>query len=289
MNLILGGGLAGLLLASKLEDSILVEAQNKIGGILAYEEIEGYDIPLYPPLLKSECNLFQGLEHRQVSLSVSSRKEDYLTEKLGVSGLPDWLTFKGSKVYFIQNMKQVLEQLYKKAKVRLSTTFNFKGDKTFILNNGQVIRASEVYVTVPPYLLGLKKGRSIGFVEAILTTNKTKRDSNVIIDGDKGVLYSHVIIADWLSDFFDVYYILVPFIAQIPSWDRIYGDLKRRGVLKKEEIRSFRYRVIRDAVLEDSNKEDFSDSSLEKLHFCGRLGKWKNLNICETIDDVLHC
>ena len=285
MNLVLGGGLAGLLLASKIKNSILIEVQNRIGGIFAYEEIGGNQIPLYPPLVDEKCENFPDFKYNEIVLNVDLQKERYLSEKLGVSDIPSWLLFTKNRIYYISNMYQILDELYKKTKVRLATTFTYRGDKRFILSNGQVLKPDEVYVTVPPYLFGLKGGKSTGFAEAILLVNKARRSSTVIIDGDKGVSFSHVIIADWISESFDVIYVLAPFTSQVPSWDRVFGDLKRKGIVRKEDIISFRYRIIKDALLERAEEIELGGD----FHFCGRLGKWKNFNICETIDDVLHC
>ncbi|MFP3170242.1 MAG: NAD(P)/FAD-dependent oxidoreductase, partial [Sulfolobaceae archaeon] len=76
---------------------------------------------------------------------------------------------------------------------------------------------------------------------------------------------------------------------KIPSWDRVYGDLKRKNILKKEDIISFRYRVIKDAILEHDHDNKLKEETEEGIHFCGRLGKWRNFTICETINDILHC
>ncbi|MFP3232361.1 MAG: NAD(P)/FAD-dependent oxidoreductase [Sulfolobaceae archaeon] len=289
MNLILGGGIAGLLLASSKKDSMVIESQNKVGGIFSYEDIGEFSIPLYPPLTARKCGLFNQFSYKEVELNVISRKENYLLEKLGVSNLPEWLVF-NEKMYYIDNLRLVLDSLSKTTRVRLSTTFTYKGGKRIILSNGIVIKADEIYVTVPSYLLNIKKGRSIGFLEAVFLINKSdKTENTVIVDGDKGVTFSHVVLASWVNNSYDIVYVLVPFSMKIPSWDRVYGDLKRKNILKKEDIISFRYRVIKDAILEREHDDKLKEETEEGIHFCGRLGKWRNFTICETINDILHC
>ena len=173
--------------------------------------------------------------------------------------------------------------MQKKVRIRFSSSFFIKNNK-IVLASGEIIRPEKIYSTISRKEFG-DNVKSISLIEGVFVVNKKKTDWDVIIVGDKGYSFSHVLKIDFISDEFDFIYVLVPF-TKIPSWDKIYSDLKRKRVLEKSEIIAFRHRIISDGILIENEK---LDTSRGNIVFCGRLGKWRNFNLCQTIDDSLQC
>ncbi|AAY80120.1 NAD(P)-binding protein [Sulfolobus acidocaldarius] len=284
MEVILGAGISGLLISSRKRDSIVLENQHRIGGVFSYDEISGFNIPLHPPLVKEKCftNL---LDFAQIETNVIYEKENYLSAKLTIDKIPDWL-LPDNKMYYIKNLSEIIQNLSLKARIRLIGSYFIRNDK-LVLNTGEIILWDRIYSTIPRRIFDNSKiFRSISIAEAIFTTKK-RQGSQIVVNGDKGVSFSHVFSIDWLNPSFDVLYVLVPFLNIVPSWDKVYSDLKRKRILLRDEIISFRYRIIKDGILiDEDNKIGEKD---DNIIFCGRLGKWKNFNLCQTIDDSLNC
>ena len=283
MNVVLGGGISGLLIASHIPGSLVIESQNKVGGVFAFEEILGYKVPLYPPILSNQCHsdLFS---FKDLDFNVVYEKEEYLREKLGVDKIPDWLIFKDSnKYYYVNNLYDIFDSLQKRVRIKFSSSFFIKNDK-IVLASGEIIRPEIIYSTISRKMLG-DNVKSISLVEGVFVVNKKKTNWDVIIIGDKGFSFSHVLKIGFISDEFDFIYVLAPF-TKIPSWDKIYSDLKRKRVLEKSEIIAFRHRIISDGILIENEK---LETSRGNIVFCGRLGKWRNFNLCQTVYDSLQC
>lgn len=78
---------------------------------------------------------------------------------------------------------------------------------------------------------------------------------------------------------------IIPFSGSLPIWDKIFSDLKREKILTKDEIIGLRSRIVRDAILIGDEENNLP----ERFKLCGRLGKWKNLTLCETVQDIHNC
>lgn len=283
MDVILGGGLAGLLISNKIQNSVVIENQPRLGGIFTFEEIMNRKIIYHPPLLSSQCEYFNLSE---VKFSIYTKKENFLGKKLGIEEIPKWLDFK-ERMYYVTNLVDKILELSKKVKVKRGSIFRIK-DNRIILNNGDVLTFDNLYVTISrnfiSNLLGKKeKLNSISMLELIVLTSKRNFGWDIYINGDQGVSFSHII--DWNNEELDILYILVPFRGNPPTWDKIYSDLKRERILTKDDILAYRSRIIKDAILFGETDEKYPDN----IKFCGRLGKWKNFTLCETILDIQNC
>ena len=284
MKIILGGGIAGLIIANNKKDSIVIEQQPKLGGIFAYDELLDLKIPFHPPLLDSHFDYF---ELKKINLRIFSKKEKFILNKLKVQEIPKWLFF-NEQMYYAINLPEKIKYLSKNVRVLHSNVKRIVKDK-IITNNG-VLNAEEIYSTISrkyiDELFGKRSElRSVSFVELIAIVSKRERSWDIYINGDEGVAFSHIINAYWISDQYDVLYVLVPFMSSPPVWDKIYSDLKRERIITKDEIVGFRSRIIRDGILIGEENDDY----IGNIKMCGRLGKWKNFTLIETILDSLKC
>ena len=284
MKIVLGGGIAGLIIANNKKDSIIIEQQPRLGGIFAFDKILDLKIPFHPPLLDSQFDYF---ELKKINLRIFSKKEKFILNKLKVQEMPKWLSFK-EQMYYATDLLEKIEYLSKNVRILHSTVKKIIKDK-IITNNG-ILKADEIYSTISrkyiQELFGLKSElKSISFVELIAVVPKRERPWDIYINGDNGVSFSHIINAYWISEQYDVLYVLVPFATSPPIWDKIYSDLKREQILTMDEIIGFRSRIIKDGILIGEEDEEY----IEDIKMCGRLGKWKNFTLIETILDSLRC
>ena len=284
MKVILGGGISGLIIANNKKDSIIIEQQPKLGGIFSYEELLGLRVPFHPPLLDSPFDYF---ESKKINLRIFSKKEKFIMNKLKVQELPKWLSF-SEQMYYVTNLLEKVEQLSKNVKVVHSNIKKIIKDK--IITNSGILKAEEIYSTISRKyiyeLFGRKNElKSVSFVELLVVVPKRERQWDVYINGDDRVSFSHVINAYWISEEYDILYVLIPFVSSPPIWDKIYSDLKREQIVAKDEIVGFRSRIIKDGIL--IGEED--DEYIENIKMCGRLGKWKNFTLAETVLDSLKC
>ncbi|QIW23035.1 NAD(P)/FAD-dependent oxidoreductase [Sulfolobus sp. S-194] len=286
MKIVLGGGLSGLFLASNKKDSLIIENQPKLGGVFTYEEILNVNIPFHPPLVNYSCEYFQTTE---IKLRIYMKKENYILRKIYTHELPRWLVF-NDKMLYVTNLIELIDNLSKKVKV-LHTNIKKITQNNKIITTNNILSGDKIFVTISRKyiadLLGIKndKLRSISMLELIVIVPKKDRGWDVYINGDNGISYSHIINAYWISNDYDILYVLIPFTSSPPIWDKVFSDLKRENIFLKDEILAFRSRIIRDAILigEDDNIYP------ENIKFCGRLGKWKNFTLCEAILDSLNC
>jgi len=284
VKIVLGGGIAGLIIANNKKDSIIIEQQPKLGGIFAYDEILDLKVPFHPPLLDSQFDYF---ELKKINLRIFSKKEKFILNKLKVQEIPKWLSFK-DQMYYVTNLPEKIEYLSKNVRILHSTIKKIIKDK-IITSNG-ILKTDEFYSTISrkyiKELFGRKSElKSISFVELIAIVPKRERPWDIYINGDNGVSFSHVINAYWISEQYDVLYVLVPFTTSPPIWDKIYSDLKREQILTMDELVGFRSRIIKDGILIEEEDEEY----IENIKMCGRLGKWKNFTLIETILDSLKC
>jgi len=281
---ILGAGIAGLIIANSKKESIVIEQQPKLGGIFVYDELLGLKIPFHPPLLNSYFDYF---ELKEVNFRIFSKKEKFILNKLKAQEIPKWLSF-NERMYYITNLIEKIEYLSKNIRVIHSNIKKIIKDK-IITNNG-VINADEIYSTISRKytneLFGKRSElKSVSFVELIAIVPKRERQWDIYINGDDGLSFSHIINAYWISEQYDVFYVLIPFVASPPVWDKIYSDLKREQVITKDEIIGFRSRIIRDGILIGEENDEY----IGNIKMCGRLGKWKNFTLAEVVLDSLKC
>jgi len=281
---ILGAGIAGLIIANNKKESIVIEQQPKLGGIFVYDELLGLKIPFHPPLLNSYFDYF---ELKEVNFRILSKKEKFILNKLKALEIPRWLSF-NERMYYITNLIEKIEYLSKNTRVIHSNIKKIIKDK-IITNNG-VINADEIYSTISRKYINELFGKrselkSVSFVELIAIVPKRERQWDIYINGDDGLSFSHIINAYWISEQYDVFYVLIPFVASPPVWDKIYSDLKREQIITKDEIIGFRSRIIRDGILIGEENDEY----VGNIKMCGRLGKWKNFTLAEVVLDSLKC
>lgn len=284
MRVVLGGGVSGLLVANKKGDSIVIEDQPRLGGVFSFDEVLGLKIPFHPPLITSLSDYF---DLKLVNLRIFSKKENYLLSKLKVPELPKWLVF-NEKMYFVTNLSEKIGYLSKSVKVIHSSVKKIIGNR--VITNKGIITADEIYSTISrkfiEEMLGIRSGlKSVSMLELVSITQKKEREWDIYINGDNGVVFSHVLNAYWLDENYDVIYVIVPFLGAPPIWDKVYSDLKRERVLTKDEVIGFRSRIIKDAILIESEELE----SISNIRLCGRLGKWKNFTLIEAVLDSLNC
>jgi len=284
VKVILGAGIAGLIVANNKKESIVIEQQPKLGGIFVYDELLGLKIPFHPPLLNSYFDYF---ELKEVNLRIFAKKEKFILNKLKVQEIPKWLSF-NEQMYYITNLSEKIEYLGKNIRVIHSNIKKIVKDK--IITNNSVVNAEEIYSTISRKYINELFGKrselkSVSFVELIAIVPKRERQWDIYINGDDGVSFSHIINAYWISEQYDVLYVLIPFVTSPPVWDKIYSDLKREQILTMDELVGFRSRIIKDGILIEKEDEEY----IENIKMCGRLGKWKNFTLIETILDSLKC
>ncbi|WP_054837716.1 hypothetical protein [Sulfuracidifex metallicus] len=80
-NIVIGGGLSGLLI-SALTNSPIIEEQPSIGGILSFSQLDGMKIPFILPLVKSQEVLSgYGAKIEKISFDLDIIKERYLLKR----------------------------------------------------------------------------------------------------------------------------------------------------------------------------------------------------------------
>lgn len=288
MNIILGGGISGLLLASlNKEESLILELQHEVGGLFATEEISGTNISIIPPIV-SNPNFMEGLKYHEYNPRIISEKSKYLEDKIckECETFPLWLDFTGKK-FWIDNFSEIISNLSKGVKIINEYPIIIK-DKKIITNKGRSVIFDKIYNTISRKELFKLVGyndpnlKSVSAFITILIT-KGEKEWDVYINGDTGIVFSHIIRKNIESDIF-VNYIYSFFTSRLPDIKKVFSDLKRTHIFSRDEILAYRSHVIKDAILYGTPSIE-----LDFIKNCGRLGLWKNISLEEAVDLVRKC
>ncbi|AWR97363.1 hypothetical protein DFR86_07245 [Acidianus sulfidivorans JP7] len=281
MDIVLGGGISGLILA-KRTNSMVLELQPVIGGLFANDNIIDFDLPLVPPIVDN-IEFFKQLydvKYTTFIPNILAEKEQYLKDKIcsECDKLPQWLEFK--KGFWIYNIHEYINNISKDIHVLHEYPISILKNK-IITNKGKVINFDRIISTIPrtylDKLLGIKENiSSKSLFLAIIITENTQNDWNVYINGHSGVNISFVIRKEIKNNIY-VNYVYAFFSGKLPDNKKIFSELKRLKIIPLDSILAFRTHVIRDAILYGETKDNGIIS-------CGRLGLWKNLTLEESID-----
>ncbi|MEM0263003.1 MAG: hypothetical protein QXQ01_01390 [Saccharolobus sp.] len=296
MRVIIGSGLAGLLLNHKISADLILEEQPTIGGIYSSDKIFEIELPYVCPILAKPLTNFD-FKYKEYDLSVYHRKIEYLKEKICpyCEALPYWITFDNiKKLYIISNITQFVSELSKNSKI--IKEYPIKIDKNMIITNkGNILKYQILYNTGSLKrlykLLGISND-SLGFVSAIslllIGKSKNKKDEwNVYLSGDRADSFSTIIkLNNFIADF-TIYYVysFTDLNKSKIDIDRILLDLKRRRIVDINDIIAYRAKFISEAILFGSSMKEIQNNIIN----CGRLGDWRNYSIEETIEKVQNC
>ncbi|QXJ27255.1 hypothetical protein [Saccharolobus shibatae] len=297
MIIIIGAGIAGLLLSKRVNADLILEEQPVIGGVFASDNVFGVDLPYVLPIINDPMKLTNiGLNYMEYDLKILYRKYDYFKDKICkfCDKLPTWLNFDlMRKLYVIRNITDFIATLSKN--VRIIKEYPIRiDDKKIITNKGNVYKYTKIYNTGSlkkmSKLLGLDnsnlKHKSV-LTLMILTRKEYERDWNVHLSGDTADSFSVIIRLDNIIKDLDLYYVysFIDTNQKNIDIDRIILDLKRRQIISLDEIVAFRSKLISEALLFG----EINDKMPPNVINCGRLGEWKNYDIIETISRIQNC
>ncbi|ADX83282.1 hypothetical protein [Saccharolobus islandicus] len=297
MIIIIGAGIAGLLLSKRVNADLILEEQPVIGGVFASDNVFGVDLPYVLPIINNPMKLTNiGLSYIEYDLKILYRKYDYFKDKICkfCDKLPTWLNFDlMRKLYVVRNIPDFIATLSKN--VRIVKEYPIRiDDKKIITNKGNVYKYTKTYNTGSlkkmSKLLGLDnsnlKHKSV-LTLMILARKEYERDWNVHLSGDTADSFSVIIRLDNIIKDLDLYYVysFIDTNQKNIDIDRIILDLKRRQIISLNEIVAFRSKLISEALLFG----EINDKMLPNVINCGRLGEWKNYDIIETISRIQNC
>ncbi|MCI2414273.1 MAG: hypothetical protein MPF33_03310 [Candidatus Aramenus sp.] len=290
MDIVIGGGLSGLILARD-KGALILERQPYLGG-LVHIAFQQFHTPTIPILVR-EKEVFERVlkspSFEEFVPQVVVEKEEHLKEKVcdECTELPSWLNFEG-KLYLVRDVTSELT-----ANVRVLYAYPTAVDvnkRKVITNKGSVIKYDTLYVTGSRIemdkMLGVKEPLSyVSLYELILLLPHRETEWNVYVNGNSGVSFSHVIKVG--HEDFDVYYVYAFFKRnqRYPDSYRVFGDLKRLRIATKDQVLGYRTLVVKEAILFGAPAQ----MDIEGVKFCGRLGLWSNLSVEETIEQARKC
>lgn len=284
MNVIIGGGIAGLILSKRVPNSVILEMQPVVGGLYSSDEIAGYEISILPPIVRNVEFLKKMFDaHYEIFRpEVIYEKEQFLKDKIckECEALPPWLDF-SSQLFWINNIKDFIMKLHKGSRIVYEYPANIYHNK-ILTNKGKLIQfeklintGSRAYINK---LLGIKEnlGSKSLFLTILITSSNSDKNWNVYINGHSGFTISHIIRKELEKNVY-VNYIYAFFSEKLLDVKKIFSELKRLRLLSNESIIGFRTHVIKEAIL-------FGEPIDNGLINSGRLGLWRNLTLEETID-----
>ncbi|BDC19362.1 hypothetical protein HS5_22520 [Acidianus sp. HS-5] len=269
------------------QDYLILELQHEVGGLFATEEISGINVHIIPPIVNNP-NFLEGLKYHEYRPRIRSEKVKYLKEKICsfCDKLPSWLEFNG-KMFWIENLGEIISTLSKGKKIINEYPTIIK-DKKLITNKGRSVIFDEIHSTISRRnlmkILGFDEPnlKSISAFITILIT-KGEKDWDLYINGDSGILFSHIIRESVENDIY-INYIYSFFTSKLPDIKKVFSDLKRTRLLSREEILAYRSHVIKDAILCGT-----PSVNVDYVKNCGRLGLWKNISLEEAVNLAHTC
>jgi hypothetical protein len=291
MILVIGGGISGLSIASKY-NAVVLEEQPAPGGIYSIESISGLEVISAPPFSTKVCNINE-LVYEEKDLIIVGKKINYIKKKIceKCDNLPNYL-IPNNKIIILKNLKEYLRKLQKNIKIINSYPIKIK-QNYIITNRGQIIKFNKLINTgsirTLMRLLNIKS-RNLGYVSAfviiILTRKNNKIDWDLYLNGDSSVSFSHIFKLE--NENYNLFYTYSFFDGSKTNIDvkRIFNDLNREGIINNELIIGYRARFIKEALLYSGANVPYS---LNNIKNCGRLGRWRNISICEALMEVQNC
>jgi hypothetical protein len=281
-NIVIGGGLSGLLI-SALTNSPIIEEQPSIGGILSFSQLDGTKIPFILPLVKSQEVLSRyGAKIEKISFDLDIIKERYLLKKVCplCEDLPIWLNFQGD-LYLIKNINDIISNLGKNVQVikdhaEVVDPYTIKSRR-----HGMIKIENKIFYTAPATcysnVINRDELKFRSSIISVFVVRKIQENNRIIIDGGSSTSFSHVI---YLNDFPErgissmFVYAFFDMSSKQIELRNIISDLKRQKILNPNQVLSIRSKVIKEAILIGEPLVKLADVMME-----GRLGKWKNFSI----------
>jgi hypothetical protein len=281
-NIVIGGGLSGLLI-SALTNSPIIEEQPSIGGILSFSQLDGTKIPFILPLVKSQEVLSRyGAKIEKISFDLDIIKERYLLKKVCplCEDLPIWLNFQGD-LYLIKNINDIISNLGKNVQVikdhaEVVDPYTIKSRR-----HGMIKIENKIFYTAPATcysnVINRDELKFRSSIISVFVVRKIQENNRIIIDGGSSTSFSHVI---YLNDFPErgissmFVYAFFDMSSKQIELRNIISDLKRQKILNPDQVLSIRSKVIKEAILIGEPLVKLADVMME-----GRLGKWKNFSI----------
>ncbi|MUN28721.1 hypothetical protein [Sulfuracidifex metallicus] len=281
-NIVIGGGLSGLLI-SALTNSPIIEEQPSIGGILSFSQLDGMKIPFILPLVKSQEVLSgYGAKIEKISFDLDIIKERYLLKKVCplCEDLPIWLNFQGD-LYLIKNINDIISNLGKNVQVikdhaEVVDPYTIKSRR-----HGMIKIENKIFYTAPATcysnVINRDELKFRSSIISVFVVRKIQENNRIIIDGGSSTSFSHVI---YLNDFPErgissmFVYAFFDMSSKQIELRNIISDLKRQKILNPDQVLSIRSKVIKEAILIGEPLVKLADVTME-----GRLGRWKNFSI----------
>lgn len=286
MNVIIGSGITGLILAKRIPNSVVLELQPLSGGLYATDIIAGYELPLVPPLVR-DVSIFKDLfdiSYEVFRPNIVYEKEQYLKDKIckECDDIPPWLDF-SSDLFWINNINALVSKLSREIKIIHEYPTNIR-DKKILTNKGRVIdfeniinTGSRLYINK---LLGINEniGSKSLFLTILITSGQSRDSWNIYVNGHSGVSISHIIRKELEANIY-VNYIYGFFAEKLLDIKKIFNELKRLKIFINQNIIGFRSHVLKESIL-------FGETGANGILGCGRLGLWKNFTLEEAIDSA---
>ncbi|MCY0849273.1 hypothetical protein [Sulfuracidifex metallicus] len=281
-NIVIGGGLSGLLISAST-NSPIIEEQPSIGGILSFSQLDGTNIPFILPLVKSREVLSRyGAKIEKISFDLDIIKERYLLKKVCplCEDLPIWLNFQGD-LYLIKNINDIISNLGKNVQVikdhaEVVDPYTIKSRR-----HGMIKIENKIFYTAPATsysnVINRDELKFRSSIISVFVVRKIQENNRIIIDGGSSTSFSHVI---YLNDFPErgissmFVYAFFDMSSKQIELRNIISDLKRQKILNPDQVLFFRSKVIKEAILIGEPLVKLADVTME-----GRLGKWKNFSI----------
>ncbi|QKR00039.1 NAD(P)/FAD-dependent oxidoreductase [Metallosphaera tengchongensis] len=290
MDVIIGAGISGLVAATTRE-SVVLEEQHEVGGVYLVDEVSNIKIPGLPPFVEREkeiLEIFPSAVIDELSLIVETVDDIHLKEKVcqRCLSLPSWL--RPRKVLMIRNMSELFNSLKSKVKIIRGYPVKISGNVLFsnraplefktLVNTGSRQRLDRI--------IGINENLdSIGCLIVTFTADKGLHSWDVLEYGKSSTIFSHIFRLN-LSDELDVYYVYSFYNKnKLPDVERVMQDLKRAGVVVRQNIYSMRAKYIQECILMGEKRKERP----QYVRDCGRLGLWENLSLSDAIGSALEC
>ncbi len=274
MNVVVGGGIAGLTVAKRVKAK-LIEEKSELGGTHSSVGLGLAKVPGSPIFTDEVCGDFRFAEFRP---NVIYEKEQYLDERVCKGFCPTW--------FVLNRIKYVVLPEFTYYDWVRSRVKKVVGNK-IVTSSGTTLEFENLYVAAPPPDLGIPwKGDYVSVAQVIALVREWKRPWDAVINGDTSKLFTRVLHVP--VDDQHVLYVETYFQGLPPSWDRIKSDVKRalNVDLDKESVAE-RYRVTKYALLVEGTAK--GEGLPENVKVCGRFMKWNNPSFCESIRLALEC
>ncbi|BBD72446.1 hypothetical protein HS1genome_0835 [Sulfodiicoccus acidiphilus] len=281
MDLVIGGGIAGLVVGKRTR-GLVIEEQPRLGGVFAIEELMDLKVPTIAPVVwnPSCADVLQEKLRVQEVEAVWTGKG-----KLELDNV-EWAPIPSKRFFLIQNMDMFIEGSFREVRTMRARIIRLTTSRV-VLSNGASLPLDSVYNAGSRRrvgeMLGIKEElSSLAVGVTLMISEKLRTDWNVAIMRGTSFQYALRIEAPkW--DLVFAYSIYEPEKIPPDLLQRVVSEAKRKSLVGT--VVAVRQRVLREGVLSGSPGGQFPSN----FHHCGRLGEWKNLDLCSTIESAESC